>query len=238
LKNVQKRIKCIHSSQVDDFTAVSKNIIEAREVLIRATISKQEDADKVVDSLLALEKLMREKNRLYNFETGSETLAQLHGCWRLVFTTGTVDTQKKYGRRVNYFPVKAVQSFDTNFFKITNGIYLGNFEILKFFGQFEFNVKSRKLVFDFDEIAVAGFKFPLPKGGAAKIGQKTGLGSEGNVMLAEKNKKPFFNWISADTEIATARGGGGGLALWRRDLEMERLRTAGFLEKKFFCCCC
>ena len=29
------------------------------------------------------------------------------------------------------------------------------------------------------------------------------------------------NWISADDEIATARGGGGGLALWRRDTEME-----------------
>ena len=28
-------------------------------------------------------------------------------------------------------------------------------------------------------------------------------------------------WISADADIATARGGGGGLALWRRDAEME-----------------
>ena len=34
-------------------------------------------------------------------------------------------------------------------------------------------------------------------------------------------KKPFFNWISADSEIATARGGGGGLALWQRDLDMQ-----------------
>ena len=34
-------------------------------------------------------------------------------------------------------------------------------------------------------------------------------------------KKPFFNWISADSNIATARGGGGGLALWQRDVEMQ-----------------
>ena len=26
-------------------------------------------------------------------------------------------------------------------------------------------------------------------------------------------------WISADEEVATARGGGGGLALWKREVE-------------------
>jgi hypothetical protein len=76
------------------------------------------------------------------------------------------------------------------------------------------------------------------------------LGSDANNELIEKGKKPFFNWISADNEIATARGGGtryllyanryihniknslyhhklsftfkgGGLALWRRVTEKE-----------------
>ena len=41
------------------------------------------------------------------------------------------------------------------------------------------------------------------------------------VFLFFIGKKPFFNWISADSEIATARGGGGGLALWQRDLMMQ-----------------
>ena len=58
--------------------------------------------------------------------------------------------------------------------------------------------------------------FDLGQGGAAEIGAATGLGSENNVKLAEQGKKPFFNWIDADDEIATARGGGGGLALWKR----------------------
>ena len=35
-------------------------------------------------------------------------------------------------------------------------------------------------------------------------------------------KKPFFNWISADENVATARGGGGGLALWKRDVDTQR----------------
>ena len=67
-----------------------------------------------------------------------------------------------------------------------------------------------------------GFRFDLAKGSAAKLGSKTGLGSENNVDMIEKQgKKPFFNWISADDSIATARGGGGGLALWRRVEDKE-----------------
>jgi hypothetical protein len=42
------------------------------------------------------------------------------------------------------------------------------------------------------------------------------LGSQSNAKLIADKKKPFFNWISADDKIATARGGGGGLALWKK----------------------
>lgn len=35
----------------------------------------------------------------------------------------------------------------------------------------------------------------------------------------KRDKSAFFNWISADATIATARGGGGGLALWKRVIE-------------------
>jgi hypothetical protein len=73
-------------------------------------------------------------------------LQNLNGSWRLIFTTGTVSTQKKLGRRINFFPVKAVQTFNTDTMSISNGIYAGNFAILKFFGEFEFNLKSKKLV--------------------------------------------------------------------------------------------
>jgi PAP_fibrillin len=202
----------------------------AKEVLRFAAETKAEDADKVVDSLLSLEKLMRAKAKIDDGISSRETLKNLNGAWRLVFTTGTVDTQKKIGRKINYFPIKAVQSFDTSSMKINNGIYLGDFAVLKFFGDFEWKEKARKLEFDFDSIAVLGLKFDLPKGGAAKIGSQTGLGSEGNVEMAKRGAKPFFNWISADADIATARGGGGGLALWRRDPEMEARNAAEKVE--------
>jgi len=50
------------------------------------------------------------------------------------------------------------------------------------------------------------------------MGAASGLGSKSNVKNVEKGRKAFFNWISADESIATARGGGGGLALWKRVL--------------------
>lgn len=193
-------------------------ISEAKIVLNRAAETKKEDPETVLDALEGLEKLMRRKAKAEPDTAARQVLESLDGDWRLVFTTGTRDTQKKLGAKINYFPIKAVQSFRVKEdpMRIQNGIYIGDFAIVKFFGDFEFNLKSRKLEFDFDQIAIAGFTINLGKGKAAEIGAASGLGSENNVDLVEKNKKPFFNWISADETIATARGGGGGLALWTR----------------------
>jgi hypothetical protein len=194
-----------------DYTIYDVDIKSARSILLEASTTKTTEPLKVLESLSALEKLMRAKNRLDEGVTSKDTLFRLNGSWRLVFTTGTVNVQKKIGK-VNYFPIKAVQSFNTTTtpFKITNGIYIGDFPLLKFFGDFTWATAARKLEFDFDEIAVLGLRFSLPKGGAAKIGSSTGLGAE------NKTRRPFFNWISADEQIATARGAGGGLALWKR----------------------
>ena len=196
-------------------SSLEEEIAPLKGILSRASQSRSEDPQKVVDALLSLEKLMRKKSSEDSGETSAATIQALNGSWRLIFTTGTVDTQKKMGR-INYFPLKAVQSFDTESWSITNGIYIGDFPLLKFFGSFEWLPAPRRLVFDFDQISVLGLKFDLPKGGAAEIGGSTGLGSKENSKLVKQGRKPFFNWISADEEIATARGGGGGLALWRR----------------------
>jgi len=197
----------------NEILLINNEITIVRDLLVKASNKEIEDTNSIVESLLKLEKLMRKKNILDENITSEETLKSLNGSWKLIFTTGTVDTQKKIGR-INYFPLKAVQSFDTseNPYKISNGIFINDFALLKFFGNFSWNLKSRKLEFDFDEISIAGLRFQLPSGGARKIGSSTGLGSENNTKIPT----PFFNWISADEEIATARGGGGGLALWRR----------------------
>lgn len=65
-------------------------------------------------------------------------------------------------------------------------------------------------------------KYPLGKGQAAQLGASSGLGSESNVEnIQKRDRKAFFNWISANDNIATAQGGGGGLALWKRVVEEQ-----------------
>jgi len=205
-------------------TTTSKNenyeesITNAKIILNRCVETKDEEPGLVLDALEDLEKLMRQKSRAEPETAPKELLSNLNGDWRLVFTTGTQETQKKWGRKINYFPIKAVQSFNTETepMEIQNGIYFGDLAVLKFYGDFEFDLDKRKVEFDFDQIAVLGFKIDLGKGKAAELGAASGLGSDKNTKLIAKNKKPFFNWISADDTIATARGGGGGIALWKR----------------------
>ena len=145
---------------------------------------------------------MRSKSKSDNGKTAKQTFKMIDGSWRLIFTTGDVKTQERIGGRINYFPLKAIQSFDTSSFLISNGIYLGDFAILRFFGEWSWNEELRKAPFDFDRVEVLGLSINLPKQENVKV-------------------KPFFNWIYVDDEIAVARGGGGGLALWRRNDKIE-----------------
>lgn len=208
-----------------ELSEINADIGTCKSTLMKG-VAKEAEPNDLIASLMDLEKKMRKRNTLDNCATSRETLANLSGAWRLVFTTGTVDTQKKIGK-INYFPIKAVQSFDSENMLINNGIYLGDFAIIKFFGEFEWKEKARKVEFDFDKIKVFGFEFNLKRGEAASLGAKSGLGSEGNVENAKKkDKSAFFNWIFSDEDIACARGGGGGLALWRRDLEMQERNEA------------
>jgi hypothetical protein len=187
-------------------------------LLNEAATTKQVDSDLVYDRLVQLEQSSRQRCRIDDAYTNA-LLEHLTGAWQLIFTTGTANTQQKLQRKINYFPIKAVQTFDVSQGRITNAIYVGDqFKLLQFVGYFTFDNRKRRLEFDFTELILLQFvTLNLASGQAAQIGASTGLGSSSNVVNQEKRKKlPFFNWISADANIATARGGGGGLALWKR----------------------
>ena len=215
---VQVRLSSTAAASVDE------EIAQAMNILYSAAESKAADSDAVVAALLDLEQWSRKKNK-ENPALADATLEALGGSggrsWRLVFTTGTVDTQKRTGR-INYFPIKATQSFNKNAdpWYIENGLYLGDFPAIKFRGDFDWTMQksgNTKVTFDFSHILLFNlFDIELKKGEAASLGAKSGLGSKGNVNLEKQGKRAFFNWISADDRIATARGGGGGLALWKR----------------------
>lgn len=198
---------------------INTKIDECKQILVKAAKTKKEDSETVLGALTDLEKLVRQKAKQSEGNSvGEEMKKSLTGDWRLIFTTGTKNTQKQYGN-INYFPIKAVQTFRTQQdpMLITNGIFAGSFPLVKFYGEMDFDVKKRKLEFDFNELLILGFiKLNLGKGEAAQIGASSGLGSESNVENVKKGRQAFFNWISADDNIATARGGGGGLALWKR----------------------
>jgi hypothetical protein len=206
------------ASTSEDNVSLKDQISSYETVLERAAETKQEDPETVWQALSNLEKAMRAAAK-EDSSIATDMVEQLNGDWRLVFTTGTANTQERFGK-INYFPIKAVQSFSTleEPMQISNAIYVGDFYVLKFGGPMEFDLKKRRLNFDFDTISLLNglATIPLKKGEAASLGAKSGLGSESNVKNAEKDKKAFFNWISANDKVATARGGGGGLALWKR----------------------
>lgn len=102
-----------------------------------AATSREADPDTVCEAMLTVEKGMRDTAKADGGALSRSTLQSLDGAWRLVFTTGTVDMQSKLGRKIDYFPLRATQTFDTRTNAITNGIYVGSFALVRFFGSFE-----------------------------------------------------------------------------------------------------
>ena len=84
-----------------------------KDFLRKAAITKCEDAEEVLTALEDLEKLMREKRKNEGEKVAQEVLDNLTGEWRLIFTTGTKKTQDRFNTKINYFPLKAIQAFDS-----------------------------------------------------------------------------------------------------------------------------
>lgn len=200
-------------------TSPAVAIQEAKELLCRAAETKLENPEKVLNALSSLEKNCKLKFKEDPESFSKDIMDNISGEWRLIFTTGTKERQEKSGGRVNYFPLKAIQKFDATSTPkiIENAIYAWSLPLIKFSGDFDFDERKRKLEFDFDMIEILGLlKIKLGRKDVAKLGASTGLGSANNEKLADMGRRAFFDWISADKDIATARGGGGGLALWKR----------------------
>lgn len=88
-------------------TNVDTEISDCLNVLNKAAESRAEDPELVFDALTKLEKLQRTKAKT-DPSVATNMLSALNGSWRLVFTTGTADTQSKIKGKVNYFPLKVL----------------------------------------------------------------------------------------------------------------------------------
>ncbi len=84
----------------------------ALSILYDAAETKNENTDAVYNALEELERLQRSKRKVEmeatnDYSTAERMLQNLDGEWRLIFTTGTKETQNKLGgNRINYFPIK------------------------------------------------------------------------------------------------------------------------------------
>ena len=107
------------------------------------------------------------------------------------YPTGTKSTQDAVGS-INYFPVKAVQRFDAATGDYSNSVYLGSWAAVNVIGRFTCPSK-KKLSFTVQGIALGPFNFKYESDG-------------------------FFTFFYVDDRIAVARGQGGGLALWCKEL--------------------
>ncbi len=160
---------------------------------------------------------------LSSYDSSSDIMFNsLEGAWRLIYTTGTKDLQKTFSNDtfINYFPLKAVQSFSyktgpNQYNVISNGIYWDTFPIIQFQGNFLIEPRLKKVIFDFEKVKLLNLiTIPVSSYNASDFNPKVGV-------TERLNKKPFFKWILADKVMAVARGRSGGLALWRREEEME-----------------
>jgi hypothetical protein len=127
--------------------------------------------------------------------------------WRLIFTSGTKDVQKAMKSAGQgsgkYFPLTAVQRWDSTTSQIENGIFLGHVAALTFSGPYA--MKGKKLSFDFDTLKLKLGPLTVP----IKLKDKI-------TDYSSPPKDPFFLFFYVSDDLIAARGRGGGIAFWAR----------------------
>ena len=130
--------------------------------------------------------------------------------WRLIFTSGTKDVQKAMKSAGQgsgkYFPLTAVQRWDSTTSQIENGIFLGHVAALIFSGKYQYAaMKGKKLSFDFDTLKLKLGPLTVP----IKLKEKI-------TDYSSPPKDPFFLFFYVSDDLIAARGRGGGIAFWAR----------------------
>ncbi|KAK9841769.1 hypothetical protein WJX81_001783 [Elliptochloris bilobata] len=164
---------------------------QAVEYLKAAASGKRLPPAQVLSAILALEKAKLPADDYLDVLGGRGKQGGKR--WRLIFNAGKeqVNDAAKGGKGGGlYFPLTAVQRWDSNAMVIENGVYLGWPAALTFRGPFV--MSGRKLTFTFDKLRIRlGPKwvdFPLQ------------AGQLGTTADTEDKKSPFFLFLYADDE--------------------------------------
>ncbi len=199
-----------------DFVAV----LSQAQAAYRGQKVERPSAIAVVNALLQAEKTTKQQRLTYPFES-------LLGQWRLCFATGTRQLRKQGGivlgkgfyipkftavhigfsttpQALNVTPIKG---------EISNSVQLSAFS-LKLTGPAQYLGKKNLLAFDFTQIQTSLL------GRTVYSGQIRG-GKDQSLDFYNQPiaKLPFFAFFLVTEEFITARGRGGGLALWIKKYE-------------------
>lgn len=178
------------------------------------------ESNALVQDLLALEKSTKRQRQRFDY-------AQLVGTWRLGFITGTVKTRRRAGTvlgagrfiprfvtvQLHYAPENNDQAPSTNpYGTVDNTVSLANLT-LALTGPTQYWPKTNSLAFDFTHLRLNAGKFLLYqqpiRGGQAQTEK---------FFAAGLKTQAFFSYFLVTPDCLAARGRGGGLALWTRQV--------------------
>ena len=178
----------------------------------------------LLEFLLATEKNHKKTKENLTFEA-------LVGTWRLYLITGTQKAKKRAGivlGKGRYLPswLKITISYQRNeslepgeFISgtVSNQIFLGAVK-LSVSGPVKFFPKTRLLAFDFTRLNLTLFNRSLYSGFI-----RNGQVSEANFYQENIKKQAFFAYFLITETMIAARGRGGGLALWVKEISETKL---------------
>ena len=180
------------------------------DTLLEAVDTWKVPPDFVFDSMTRLEKKSYRERWTQSKDTAEEMTRSLEGNWRPVFSSGTPITQARLGgRRLNYFPIKGVISLQPDEGKIQNGLYVGDFYLIRLNGTCQYDAKLRRFRFSFHHMSFLN--------GAFSVDLKEGQDTEFATMVGLGGKIGIWNILLADENMLMARGAGQAITLWKRE---------------------
>ncbi|NJK55157.1 MAG: hypothetical protein HC939_03835 [Pleurocapsa sp. SU_5_0] len=197
---------------------MSNEILLVQAASAQNSLSKLPNSSQVINALLKLEKDSKQEQKSYS-------LANLAGVWNLRLITGTKKTRKKAGVILGagkYIPqfIKIQITYKVNpetaqQGEVINSVKLAFFE-LSLTGPIKFLPQRRILAFDFTYLKVSLWGWNLYQGYI-----QNGLLREKNFLAKELKDQAFFKYFLIRDNFIAARGRGGGLALWSRDIAVQ-----------------
>lgn len=181
--------------------------------------SDRPPAVKVVKALLETEKYTKQQRINLPVES-------LIGSWRLHFIVSPKKSRQRSGikmgngfymprfvkAQISFYPAEADSTINANQLKIGNELQVGMISF-KFNGPAKYLSKKNLLAFDFSQIQVGFLGRTLYNGNFRK-------GEAKNKEFEQQHIRdlPFFAFFAINENYIAARGRGGGLAIWVKEV--------------------